>query len=313
MPEVRVGARVITVAPGSNLLDSLNHAGLTVPYSCRAGSCCACMVRCLSGAPDDAQPEALNSQQRAAGWCLACQCQVVGDLELALFDPAVDAQQACVQACDWLSEQVLRLRLSLERPLRYQAGQYVNLWLHGVGRAYSLASVPNQDPWLEFHIQCSRPGAFVDAARLLQVGDRLGVGAVQGGALHYDRQWQEQPLYLLASGTGLAPLWGVLQEALMQQHQAPILLYHLAASEAEHYLAQPLQALAQEHKQLQLYWLQPANISTALAQLKLVSRQSVALLCGSPEAVEVFSKRLFLAGLPRRQIHQEAFVSRVIS
>ncbi|EPN45970.1 hypothetical protein A244_24659, partial [Pseudomonas syringae pv. actinidiae ICMP 18807] len=30
-----------------NLLDALNHAGVPVPYSCRAGSCHACLVRCV--------------------------------------------------------------------------------------------------------------------------------------------------------------------------------------------------------------------------------------------------------------------------
>jgi hypothetical protein len=47
-----------------------------------------------------------------------------------------------------------------------------------------------------------------------------------------------------------------------------------------------------------------------LAQLRLVSRQTLALLCGHPVSVEAFSKRLFLAGLPRNQLLADVFLPR---
>ena len=73
MPELRAGDRQWLVAPGINLLDALNGAGLAVPYSCRAGSCHACLVRCVSGEPLDALPEALDARKRDLGWRLSCQ------------------------------------------------------------------------------------------------------------------------------------------------------------------------------------------------------------------------------------------------
>lgn len=62
MPELHVGERHWSVSTGSNLLDALNQAGVAVPYSCRAGSCHACLVRCL-GEVEDAQPDALSPAQ----------------------------------------------------------------------------------------------------------------------------------------------------------------------------------------------------------------------------------------------------------
>ena len=59
MPELYVGERHWSVTSGSNLLDALNQAGVAVPFSCRAGSCHACLVRC-EGKVDDQQPEALS-------------------------------------------------------------------------------------------------------------------------------------------------------------------------------------------------------------------------------------------------------------
>ncbi|NQD58835.1 2Fe-2S iron-sulfur cluster binding domain-containing protein, partial [Pseudomonas sp. CM25] len=71
MPELCVGERRWVVPTGSNLLDALNDAGLHVPYSCRAGSCHACLVHCEVGQPLDAMPEALALDKHALGWRLA--------------------------------------------------------------------------------------------------------------------------------------------------------------------------------------------------------------------------------------------------
>jgi Ferredoxin len=120
-------------ANGSNLLDALNEAGLNVPYSCRAGSCHACLVHCLGGQPLDAMPEALAQDKHAQGWRLACQCRVVEDLRVALFDPQQDGVPAQVCALDWFGD-VLRVRLRPERAMRYQAGQHVVLWNGAVAR-----------------------------------------------------------------------------------------------------------------------------------------------------------------------------------
>ncbi|MDN5483979.1 MAG: 2Fe-2S iron-sulfur cluster-binding protein, partial [Pseudomonas sp.] len=110
MPELYVGERHWSVTPGSNLLDALNQAGVAVPFSCRAGSCHACLVRC-EGEVDDQQPEALSPTQRQQGWRLACQCRVIADLKVDAFDPQRDGLPAQVVGADWLSSTVLRLRL----------------------------------------------------------------------------------------------------------------------------------------------------------------------------------------------------------
>lgn len=311
MPELTVGQQRWSVAPGQNLLDALNAQGLHVPYSCRAGSCHACLVHCLRGEPLDRKPDALDAGKREEGWRLACQCQVVDDLTVAVFDPKADGLPAQVESCDWLSPHVLRLRLQPGRPLRYQAGQHLVLWTEtGVARPYSLASLPQEDRFLEFHIDCRQPGAFVDVARTLKAGDTLRLGELRGGALHYDPDWQDQPLWLLAAGTGLAPLYGILREALRQGHQGEVRVMHLAQEAGEHYLAAELQALAQAQPSLQVDLLLPEHLAAALATLRPRSRQTQALVCGSPASVEIFAKRLFLAGVPRSQVWSDAFSER---
>ncbi|AIG02617.1 2Fe-2S iron-sulfur cluster binding domain/oxidoreductase, NAD- and FAD-binding domains protein [Pseudomonas fluorescens] len=309
MPELHVGERHWSVSTGSNLLDVLNQAGVAVPYSCRAGSCHACLVRCR-GEVEDKQPDALSPAQRQDGWRLACQCQVTGDVRVEAFDPLRDGAAATVLSADWLSPTVLRLRLQPERGLRYRAGQHLVLWAGTVARPYSLASLPQDDPFLEFHLDCRLPGEFSDLARQLHAGDPLRLGELRGGALHYDPDWQSRPLWLLASGSGLGPLWGVLREALRQDHQGAIRVIHLAHDTGGHYLAEPLAQLAASHDNLTIELWTAAQLAGALAQLRLVSRQTLALLCGHPSSVEAFSKRLFLAGLPRNQLLADVFLPR---
>ncbi|WP_085580374.1 MULTISPECIES: iron-sulfur-binding ferredoxin reductase [unclassified Pseudomonas] len=308
MPELRVGERQWSVPAGSNLLDALNGNGVAVPYSCRAGSCHACLVQCVQGLPADSRPDALSADQRREGWRLACQCQVVEDLQVHAFDPVVDGRPAVVEALDWLSDSVLRLRLTPQQPLRYRAGQHLVLWAGPVARPYSLASLPQEDRFLEFHLDCRLPGAFSDAARRLRLGDPLRLGELRGGALHYDPDWQARPLWLLAAGTGLAPLFGILREALRQDHQGAIRVIHLAHDATQHYLAKPLQALAAQRENLSVELWTATEAPAALAQLRLVSRQTLALVCGSSASVDAFSKRLFLAGLPRNQLLADVFL-----
>lgn len=309
MPELHVGERHWSVATGSNLLDALNLAGVAVPYSCRAGSCHACLVRC-QGEVEDKQPDALSPAQRQDGWRLACQCQVVGDVQVETFDPLRDGLPARVVGVDWLNASVLRLRLQPERGLRYRAGQHLVVWAGQVARPYSLASLPQEDPFLEFHLDCRQPGEFINIARQLQLGDDLRLGELRGGALQYDPDWHSRPLWLLAAGTGLGPLWGVLREALRQDHQGAIRVIHLAHDADAHYLAEPLAQLALQHPNVTVELWTAAELTQALAQLRLVSRQTLALLCGHPVSVEAFSKRLFLAGLPRNQLLADVFVPR---
>lgn len=285
MPEVVCAGRRWHVTHGDNLLDALNRAGLAVPFSCRAGKCQSCLVRCTQGEPQDARPDILDASRRGAGWRLACQCRVVEDLAVEV------GAAAHLHSLVWLGDAVLRLRLITSRPLRYRVGQRLRLG----SATHALASLPGEDPWLELHLD----GRDADGYAALREGAAVPLGPLQDSALHYDPLWQARPLLLLAGGTGLAALWGILREALRQGHQGPIRLLHVAP---EAYLAEPLRELAGRHANLQLEWLAPAHLAQRLPALRPTSRQDIALICGAPDFVEACAKRLFLAGLPGVQV-----------
>jgi ferredoxin-NADP reductase/ferredoxin len=308
MPELQIGAIQIQTAAGENMLDALLAAGQKVPWSCRAGHCQTCIVQALSGQPPPQAEAGLSPDQRQAGWLLACQCPVQQDMQLKLHDPAVDGIAARIVELHPVTDQILVLRLKPERPMRFQPGQHAVLWLDSeLARPYSIASQPG-DPLLTFHLRLHQSGAFSDRIQRLTPGHIVYLGTA-GGHMHYDPDWQDKPLLLLAAGTGLAPLQAIARHALESGHQAPIELRHWH-DEPVCYLEQPLLELAASHPQLTLRLQPRTELAADLTQMRLASRATLALVCGPPTFVELLRKPLYMAGLPGRQIIDEAFLSR---
>ena len=61
--------------PGATLVDTLLLNGLDVPYSCKAGKCCACVCTVLSGTVAMESNEALDERDLAEGYVLGCQAR----------------------------------------------------------------------------------------------------------------------------------------------------------------------------------------------------------------------------------------------
>jgi hypothetical protein len=59
--------------------------------------------------------------------------------------------------------------------------------------------------------------------------------------------------------------------------------------------------LALAHADVQVSLVLPADLDALLAQFRLVSRRTIALLCGQPASVERFARHLYLAGVPQGQ------------
>ncbi|WP_304641290.1 2Fe-2S iron-sulfur cluster-binding protein [Pseudomonas sp.] len=307
MPEIRLGAERLQVSEGVNLLQALLDAGHTIAHSCRAGACQACM---LKARPDQIPPvaaAALTNVMRDQGYLLSCQCPVLQDMDVELIDPATTGIPGSIHSTELLEPDLLRLRIRPARPVRHKAGQHVLIWLDAqLARPYSLASQPGAE-LMEFHIRLRTNGRFSEAIKQLSPGATLQLGQVAGG-LGYDLDWHDRPLILLAAGTGLAPLQAVARHALDQGHAAPIQLWHWS-TQGKCYLGQELQALADQHSSLSFQQRALTTLEADLGQLRLASRTTMALVCGSPDFTERLRKPLFMAGLPGRQVISEAFVS----
>lgn len=309
MPDIVLGAQRLAVNLGDNLLDTLLRSGQQVPWSCRSGHCHSCLVQARPEEVPSQANSGLDQQQQRNGWLLACQCVISADMHIHLHDPATDGLRARISSLDQLTDEVLLLRVLPDKPLRFRPGQHVVVWLdNALARPYSIASLP-ADGYLEFHLQLHAKGAFSTAIKRYQVDDTVYLGA-PSGHFHYDPAWQDTPLLLLASGTGLAPVQAIARDALASGHEAPISLWHWSRPASGCYLQERLQLLAEAYPSLTLHLRPRAELAADLTQLRLASRQTLALLCGQPAFVEQLRKPLFMAGLPGRQILDEAFICR---
>ncbi|MGW1847131.1 2Fe-2S iron-sulfur cluster-binding protein [Streptomyces sp. NPDC001966] len=79
--EVELDGETHTVdwPPSASLLDVLLAAGVDAPYSCREGACSACTCRVVAGEVKMLRNDALDDQDIAEGYVLACQALPLTD------------------------------------------------------------------------------------------------------------------------------------------------------------------------------------------------------------------------------------------
>lgn len=114
-----------------------------------------------------------------------------------------------------LTPNLFTLRTTRDAGFRFQAGQFARLGVAKadgsvVWRAYSMVSSP-YDEFLEFFSVVVPGGDFTSELSRLGVGDELLVERQAFGYLTLDRFVDGRDLWLLATGTGLAPFLSILQ------------------------------------------------------------------------------------------------------
>jgi len=130
---------------------------------------------------------------------------------------------------------VRRLILRSAEPFVYRPGQYLSLW-HGAepGRSFSMATAPRRDGQIELHIR-RRPGGYISQTVLdaAVAGDVVSISGPYG-----EMAWQGAagPVVMLATGTGIAPLRALLEQAVADRSTVPLTLYWGARTRAELYL-----------------------------------------------------------------------------
>lgn len=218
-----------------------------------------------------------------------------------------------------LNAQVVRLRLTVPDAYAYafRAGQYLTLWRRPtLGRSYSIASLPAEH-YLELHVRSIARGRVSSwVTDELLPGDAVEVSPATGNCF-YDPQARGEPLLLLGTGTGLAPLYGIVRDALAQGHRGPIHLLHGAVHTDGLYYRSELVTLASSHPQLR-YRAFSLKDGDGDVERRPIDEAALGVspdftnwriyLCGDPEMVTVMRRRLFLTGAPLRQIHADAFV-----
>lgn len=312
--------RTFELAPGETVLECLERHGHAVRSFCRAGVCQSCVLKARSGSLPGRSQLGLRPSQRAQGYFLSCVCKPDADLELERADN-VPEHTARVLRVESISSGVLRVILSRPEQLDFRAGQFIQLERppDALMRPYSIASLPSEAT-LELHVARLTAGLM---SGWLASAEGAAV-TVRGpfGDCFYVADESARPLLLAGTGTGLAPLLGVLKAALSAGHRGPIHLYHGSTDPSGLYLWRELQALRESATGLSVIGsvlsaggaavppgirVQPLD-QAVLGDLPDLTQHRV-FLCGNPELVQRLKKRIYLAGTPLDRIHADPFVA----
>ena len=127
------------------------------------------------------------------------------------------------------NESLFSFKTTRDRSLRFENGHFVMLGLEVEGkplmRAYSIAS-PNYDEELEFLSIKVPDGPLTSKLQNIKVGDELLVSSKPTGTLVADHLLTGRNLYLISTGTGLAPFVSIIQDPSVYENFDKIILTH---------------------------------------------------------------------------------------
>ncbi len=317
MPKVIYGGQSYECADQS-VLECLTAQGVPVPSSCHSGLCQTCLVQAVDGEVPDRAQAGLKPTLVAQNYFLACVCHPEQDIEVVLPAKTHNKIDAHVSSVEYLNSDILGIRIKPRRVFEYRAGQYINLYKdETTARCYSLASVPAIDDELSLHVR-KVPGGLMSGwiFENLKAGDAITISEASGDCFYVpdDRQ---QNILLIGTGSGLAPLYGIIRDALLHGHTGQIKLYHGSYSAAGLYLVAELGRLAQNHPNF-IYvpcisedevpegYAQGMVLDVALRENEDLSGWRV-FLCGNPDMVNAAKRETYLAGAAVRDIFADPF------
>jgi ferredoxin-NADP reductase len=322
MPRITFEQRAIESNADETVLDALLRAGVDAPHSCKSGVCQSCLMYAVDGTPPPGSQRGLTPEQAARGCFLACQCRPATDLRIARADASLHTAETRIEAVAPVSADVTQVLIGMPRDFPIRPGQFVHLSRpDGLSRPYSVANDTLTDGVLELHVRRIPNGRMsgwlcYEAHR----GDAVTIAGPHGDCT-YDPAHAGRPLLLAGTGTGLAPLLGIVRDALAHGHRGPIHLHHGAVSPAGLYFVEQLRDLERRHAN---FHYEPCVLEAEDAPPTGVQTrpldQSVAeafprpagwtiYLCGDPELVTRMRKGLYLAGADLAEIHADPFVT----
>jgi ferredoxin--NADP+ reductase len=127
------------------------------------------------------------------------------------------------------TERLFSFKTTRNAGFRFKNGHFTMIGLEQEGkplmRAYSLASANHEDE-LEFFSIKVPDGPLTSKLQKIQVGDGLLVNSKSTGTLVQDNLLPGKHLYLIATGTGLAPFLSIIRDPEIYEQYDKIILTH---------------------------------------------------------------------------------------
>ncbi|MBS3964802.1 MAG: 2Fe-2S iron-sulfur cluster binding domain-containing protein [Methylomonas sp.] len=309
--------RPVACQTGESVLDALLREHIDIPHGCKQGACQSCMMKSLDGAPPPEAQNGLKDVLRHQNHFLACLCYPQRDMRVGRHT-SQQFNRATVIGKQPLNSETLLLTLHCHGVMDFHAGQFVHLKrADGLSRSYSIANSRRHAHRLSFHIRRLPGGRFSEWAHgELNVGDDIEVSDPQG-LCYYLPDDKERNMLLIGTGSGLAPLAGIIEEALHQGHSSEIHLYHGSREVDGLYWVDEMRELAQRHAHFHYTpCISRGNAPQGIAQGRANDVALAAIpqlkdwrlyLCGHPDMVNQSKRQAFMQGARLQDIHSDAF------
>jgi ferredoxin--NADP+ reductase len=218
-------------------------------------------------------------------------------------------------------------------PLAFEAGQFVRIGLDAreadegsrIARAFSFVNPP-QDPVLEFYGVTVPGGPLSPRLAELRSGERLYVARNPAGFLVLSEVPEAESLWLISTGTGIAPFLSILRtEAPWKRFRRVVLVHAVRYARERVYreMVSRIEALHPQLKYLTFVSREPApdalagRVPAAIADgrlehaagLTLDSSGAHVMLCGNPDMLRDVQAALSARGLRKHRRRTPGHVS----
>lgn len=316
MPILKYNGEFFEGSENETILDCLIRNNQKVSHSCRGGICQSCMLQ-TNFSVDNVAQKGLSTAKKESGFFLSCQQRLNKDYEISAINSSTNQIEGEIISQQRVTSTVVLVSIKLPTPLHYKAGQFVNIIREdGLCRSYSVASTT--PTILDLHIRKTPAGAmsswFYD---LDLVGKKIKINGPIGEC-YLNTDMFNDNLLLLGVGTGLAPLYGILQDAFSKNFKNPIALYHGGLTHENLYLIEELKSLEEKHENFTYY---PATLKgdkkegflhgdliEIIKDSTINIQNTTAIICGDPEMVKRIKQTIFMKGLSSKKILSDSFV-----
>jgi ferredoxin-NADP reductase len=187
-----------------------------------------------------------------------------------------------------------------------------------LARSYSIASSASIISHFDIHVRKIANGRmsrwFHEVAH---TGVQLRVEGPKGDCMYYPGNTHE-PMTLIGTGTGMAPLYAIAIDALEKGHQGAVKIYQGGISEDRLYLIDEFKKLQSDYPNVsysRCVLNGAASSEVIVGDLKkqvLLNIGKKALdriyLCGDASLVRDLKKEIFLSGISLSKIHADPFI-----
>lgn len=318
MAELYYKNRLLQLMEGESILDCLLRHHVDYPHSCRSGICQACLIKTTDNSVESNWQEGLPDTLIEQGYFLACQAKSKSNLKLLDPDVSECEQPAIINELTYLNYNVVKVGISTEHLEKWTPGQFLNLINpEGISRSYSIANIPAKEGYIELNIKLKDGG---EMSRWIQeaatINLTVNIRGPFGKCYYLNPDQSPYDIFLVGTGTGLAPLLAIAKTALSEHHQGKITILHGGCHDDDMYYSKALRILELTYNNfhyipcvLKSKGLYPEEsiFDAAIRHLPSNVHNLQVFVCGPKETTNKIKTTLFIAGMPSTRIFSDAF------